>query len=89
MAKPIAVDVPGCLSIEQSAALADHLLGSIERFFGILIEHYAGKFPLWLAPVQVKILTVGDRHDDFAREVSAALRARDIRTELDLRNENK
>ena len=63
------------------------LLGSLERFFGILIEHYAGKFPLWLSPVQVKILTVGDRHDDFAREVSRQLRARDIRTELDLRNE--
>jgi threonyl-tRNA synthetase len=63
------------------------LLGSLERFFGILIEHYAGKFPLWLAPVQVKILTVGDRHDTFAHEVSRQLRARDIRTELDLRNE--
>jgi len=63
------------------------LLGSLERFFGILIEHYAGKFPLWLAPVQVKILTVGDRHDTFAREVSRQLRAHDIRTELDLRNE--
>ena len=63
------------------------LLGSLERFFGILIEHYAGKFPLWLAPVQVKILTVGDRHDAFAKEVSRQLRAHDIRTELDLRNE--
>jgi threonyl-tRNA synthetase len=63
------------------------LLGSLERFFGILIEHYAGKFPLWLSPVQVKILTVGDRHDAFAREVSRQLRARGIRTELDLRNE--
>lgn len=63
------------------------LLGSLERFFGILIEHYAGKFPLWLAPVQVKILTVADRHDAFAQEVSRQLRAQDIRTELDLRNE--
>ncbi|MFH2006310.1 MAG: threonine--tRNA ligase [bacterium] len=63
------------------------LLGSLERFFGILIEHYAGKFPLWLSPVQVKILTVGDRHDTFAKEVAARLTAHDIRCELDLRNE--
>jgi threonyl-tRNA synthetase len=63
------------------------LLGSLERFFGILIEHYAGKFPLWLAPVQVKILTVADRHAAFAREVEHQLVQAGIRTEVDERNE--
>ncbi len=63
------------------------LLGSLERFFGVLIEHYAGAFPLWLAPVQVRVLTITDRQDDWAREVFDALRNRGIRAELDLRNE--
>ena len=63
------------------------LLGSIERFFGILIEHYAGNFPLWLAPVQVMILPIADRHFDFARQVRQELLANDFRVELDERNE--
>ena len=63
------------------------LLGSIERFFGILIEHYGGAFPVWLAPVQVKILPIADRHFEYAETVYTALQEHDIRAEMDLRNE--
>ncbi len=63
------------------------LLGSIERFFGVLIEHYAGAFPLWLAPVQAVVLTVTDRHHAWAREVVERLRREGFRVEADLRNE--
>ncbi|MFP5327244.1 MAG: His/Gly/Thr/Pro-type tRNA ligase C-terminal domain-containing protein, partial [Acidimicrobiia bacterium] len=59
------------------------LFGSIERFFGILVEHYAGAFPTWLAPVQVKVLPVSDDHDGYAREVVERLRSSGIRAELD------
>jgi threonyl-tRNA synthetase len=58
------------------------LFGSIERFFGILVEHYAGAFPTWLAPVQVEVLPVADRHDAYAAEVVAALEAQGLRVEL-------
>ena len=51
------------------------ILGSFERFLGILIEQYAGRFPLWLAPVQVVVATIVSDADDYAREVAAALRA--------------
>lgn len=61
--------------------------GSIERFIGILTEHFAGKFPVWLAPVQVKVLPVSDKSMDYAREVYEALRAQGVRAELDSRNE--
>ncbi|HWR57598.1 MAG TPA: threonine--tRNA ligase [Thermodesulfovibrionales bacterium] len=63
------------------------LMGSLERFFGILVEHYAGVFPLWLAPVQVAVLTIAERHADYASKVAERLRAEGIRTELDLANE--
>lgn len=63
------------------------VFGSIERFIGILIEHYAGKFPAWLSPVQVKILPVSDKYMDYAKDVAAKLEAQDVRVELDLRNE--
>ncbi len=63
------------------------LFGSLERFFGVLIEHYAGLFPLWLAPVQVAVLTITERQDDYAREVVKALREKGLRVEADLRNE--
>jgi len=63
------------------------LFGSLERFCGILIEHYAGHFPLWLAPLQVVVATITDDADDYAREVQAALAAAGLRSELDLRNE--
>jgi len=61
--------------------------GSIERFIGILTEHFAGKFPTWLAPVQVKVLPVSDKSMDYARAVYEALRAKKVRCELDTRNE--
>jgi len=64
------------------------LLGSMERFVGILIEHYAGRFPVWLAPVQVILLPVADRHVDFARTIENGLRAEGIRTRIDERSES-
>ncbi len=63
------------------------ILGSIERFIGILIEHYAGAFPLWLAPEQVRILTVTEAHNEYGARVEKALREADIRVAADLRNE--
>jgi threonyl-tRNA synthetase len=50
------------------------VLGSLERFMGGLVEHYAGAFPVWLAPVQVRVLPIADRHHDYARQVGARLR---------------
>jgi threonyl-tRNA synthetase len=64
------------------------LMGSFERFIGILIEHYAGEFPLWLAPVQARVLPLADRHVEYAREVAAALGEADLRAELDDRTES-
>ena len=61
--------------------------GSMERFIGILIEHYAGAFPTWLAPVQVKILPITDRHAAYAHELAETMREKDIRVEVDARNE--
>ena len=63
------------------------ILGAFERFIGILIEHHAGKFPLWLAPVQATVCTITDEADDYADEVAATLRANGLRVETDLRNE--
>ncbi|MGI6049303.1 MAG: threonine--tRNA ligase [Acetivibrionales bacterium] len=63
------------------------LLGSIERFFGVLVEHYAGAFPVWLAPVQVKLLPILDKHHDYADKVAEKLREHDIDVEIDSRNE--
>ena len=63
------------------------IFGSIERFIGIIIEHYAGAFPLWLAPVQVKVMNITDRQAVYAAEVLAKLRAAGLRAELDDRNE--
>ncbi|OYX02705.1 MAG: threonine--tRNA ligase, partial [Rhizobiales bacterium 32-66-8] len=63
------------------------ICGSMERFTGILIEHFAGHFPLWLAPVQVVVATITSEADDYAAEVTAAARARDLRVEKDIRNE--
>jgi threonyl-tRNA synthetase len=63
------------------------LLGSIERFFGVLIEHYAGAFPVWLSPVQAVVLPISEKHMDYARKVAEELRAARIRVELDDRNE--
>jgi len=63
------------------------LFGSVERFFAILLEHYAGALPTWLMPVQVVVLPVRDGHDDYAREVAAALRADQVRVEVDTADE--
>ena len=63
------------------------ILGSFERFLGILIENYAGRFPLWLAPVQVVVATITNDADDYAKEVAAACRAAGLRVEADTRNE--
>ena len=63
------------------------VLGSIERFIGIITEHYAGAFPVWLAPVQVRVLTITDRANGAAEKVAAALDAAGLRVEKDLRNE--
>lgn len=64
------------------------ILGSMERFLGVLIEHYAGKFPLWLSPVQVSVLTVADRHNDYAEKIVASLKKKGIRAEADIRSES-
>ncbi len=61
--------------------------GSIERFFGVLVEHYAGAFPMWLAPVQVTVVPVADRHVDYARRVADTLRAGAVRVEVDASND--
>ncbi len=64
------------------------LLGSMERFAGILIEHYAGRFPVWLAPVQAIVLPVSDRHVPYAEKVAAELREAGVRVDLDARSES-
>jgi len=64
------------------------LMGSFERFIGILIEHYAGEFPLWLAPVQALVLPIADRHADYGLEVAAELREAGVRVEVDERSES-
>ncbi|MCS7044667.1 MAG: threonine--tRNA ligase [Bryobacteraceae bacterium] len=63
------------------------LYGSVERFFGILLEHYAGAFPVWLAPVQAIVLPIADRHVEYARQVRARLAAEGLRAEVDERSE--
>jgi threonyl-tRNA synthetase len=63
------------------------VFGSIERFIAILTEHYAGDFPVWLAPIQVKILTIIEKHREYALNLLKTLQKNDIRAEIDLRNE--
>ncbi len=63
------------------------LFGSVERFFGVLIEHYAGAFPLWLAPVQIGLVPISERHLEYAHKVEAELKAAGFRVEVDSRNE--
>jgi threonyl-tRNA synthetase len=64
------------------------LMGAFERFIGILIEHYAGEFPLWLSPVQARVLPIADRHIEYARNVAAELHAAGIRADVDDRTES-
>ncbi len=63
------------------------LFGSVERFFGVLIEHYAGAFPLWLAPIQVGLVPISERHKAYAEKVEQALKESGLRIETDDRNE--
>ena len=63
------------------------VFGTFERFIGLLIEHYAGRLPLWLSPVQVVVTTITSAADDYAREVAASLRAKGLRVDLDVRSE--
>jgi threonyl-tRNA synthetase len=63
------------------------LYGSVERFFGVLIEHYAGAFPVWLSPVQAVMIPISERHAEYANKVAAQLRAVGVRVEVDARNE--
>jgi threonyl-tRNA synthetase len=63
------------------------ILGSLERFIGILIEQFAGTFPLWLAPVQLVVLNITDRHADYAEQVRRELEKQGLRVKIDLRNE--
>ena len=63
------------------------LYGSVERFFGVLIEHYAGAFPVWLSPVQTVMIPISERHKDYAEKVAAQLREVGVRVEVDARNE--
>jgi len=63
------------------------LLGSLERFFGVLIEHYGGAFPLWLAPSQIRILSVGEKHIDYCKKLKQEFLNKDIRAELDINDE--
>jgi threonyl-tRNA synthetase len=63
------------------------LYGSVERFFGVLIEHYAGAFPVWLSPVQTVMIPIAERHVEYAKKVAAQLRAAGVRVEVDARNE--
>jgi threonyl-tRNA synthetase len=88
--------MPGRLNAEYVAAddtrrtpvmLHRAIVGSLERFIGILIEHYAGAMPVWLAPVQAVVLTIADRHHGYATRLAEALRAGGLRVATDLRNE--
>jgi len=72
---------------KRPAMLHRAVLGSMERFVGVLIEHYAGKFPLWLAPVQAVVTTIVNDVDGYARDVAATLKLAGLRVETDTRNE--
>ncbi len=63
------------------------LYGSVERFFGVLIEHYAGAFPVWLSPVQAVVIPISERHAEYAKKIGDALQSDNVRVEVDLRNE--
>ncbi len=64
------------------------IFGSIERFFGILIEHFAGKFPLWLSPSQVRILTVADRHEPYAQQLAQRFKDENFHVQVDSSEES-
>jgi threonyl-tRNA synthetase len=74
--------------LHQPVMVHRALFGSVERFFGVLIEHYAGAFPFWLAPVQVGLVPISEKHLDYAREVKLKLEAAGVRVELDERDDD-
>ncbi len=74
-------------SRKQPVMVHRALYGSVERFFGVLIEHYAGAFPVWLSPVQAVVIPISERHHDYARKVGDVLQAAGVRFEVDARNE--
>ncbi len=74
-------------SHQRPVVLHRAMLGAIERFMGVLIEHYGGAFPLWLAPVQATVIPIADRHIGYAEDVAFTLRGRGLRVEVDSRNE--
>ncbi len=74
-------------SQQRPAVLHRALFGSLERFLGVLIEHYGGAFPVWLAPVQAVVIPIADRHAEYARSVQARLRERGVRVDVDTRSE--
>ncbi|MBT7497620.1 hypothetical protein HN662_04780 [Candidatus Woesearchaeota archaeon] len=73
---------------ERPVVIHRAITGSLERFMSMLIEHFAGKFPLWLSPIQVKVVTISDKHKDFADIIMSKLMENDIRVELDDRVES-
>lgn len=74
-------------NLHQPFLIHRAILGSLERFFGVLIEHYNGNFPVWLAPVQVAVIPVSDRHDEYALSLERTLRENGLRAQADLRRE--
>ena len=74
-------------SRKQPVMVHRALYGSIERFFGVLIEHYAGAFPVWLSPVQAVMIPIAERHVGYANKVADQLKAAGVRVEVDARNE--
>jgi len=74
-------------SRKQPVMVHRALYGSVERFFGVLIEHYAGAFPVWLSPVQAVMIPISERHAEYANKVAAQLKAIGVRVEVDARNE--
>jgi len=70
-------------SVKRPAMIHRALFGSIERFFGVLLEHYAGAFPPWLAPVQVVCIPIADTHIDYLKEIETKLKAKGVRVEID------
>src|SRR5436309_2573667 len=74
-------------SRKQPVMVHRALYGSVERFFGVLIEHYAGAFPVWLSPVQAVMIPISERHAEYANQVAAQLKAIGVRVEVDARNE--
>ena len=74
-------------SRKQPVMVHRALYGSVERFFGVLIEHYAGAFPVWLSPVQAVMIPISERHAEYANKVASQLKEIGVRVEVDARNE--